>query len=110
MLDTAAVGALGGVLVLASNKLLEWLRARTEAGLASGKAQAAVNESVAGQAVAIYREITESLRTDLRDMAQSLHVLEEDRVKCREEAATLRAEVKSLRDHVAAIVPALPPP
>lgn len=87
------VGALLG-------KGIEFFRARHSASLEQQAQEAKIKSSETEQAVALYREIISALRDDLKKLFRSLQQLEADHLKCREENAALRTEVKGLTKRV----------
>jgi hypothetical protein len=100
---TPAHAVIGAVLTLLGGFLgkgVDWLLARGKVRIEEKKTDAEVEAGAFDRAAALQREIIADLRKDLARLLDLLHQLEEERLACRVENATLKAELAALKERV----------
>lgn len=81
-------------------KGIDWLKARSQTKNDDKKADSDVKTTEVEKAAVIYREMIADLRQDIDEMFVLLKTLEQERLECRVENATLKGEVKALMARV----------
>lgn len=102
---SALIGAVSGAAVLVIGKAIEWYTARTKARVEEKKQDAEerlreerqradVSIPTNEQAVAVYREIVQSLRLDVQKLVDGSRYQDRLLVECREEKLALRMTIE----------------
>lgn len=108
---SALIGAGAGAAVLIIGKAVEWQMARSKTqadlekersqqNLETKKAESEITLAANQQALATYKEIITSMRTDMDKMMEFAHAQDKDYLDCREERAKLRVQVDNLESRV----------
>jgi hypothetical protein len=98
----------GGICTLVGvvlTKGIDFWRAKSATKVDEKKAESEVHTAETEKAAEIMRGIIADLRVSIGEQAKHVKELDDDRLNCREEKATVKAENKALRDELARLAP-----
>lgn len=98
MLNESIIAVVSTLVGIVMGKGIDFAKARWSAKSADKKTDSDVRTTEVEKAAIMYRDIIVGLRSDLDKVMVHVKELEQERVDCREENATLRAELKATRD------------
>jgi septal ring factor EnvC (AmiA/AmiB activator) len=101
VLNEAIIAAGGAAIGVVLSKLIDFWKVKSAAKVEEQRAESELHTAETEKAAEIMRDIISDLRVSIGEQAKHIKELDDDRLSCREEKATLRAENKSLRDEVA---------